>query len=155
MEKSDEFVRAIEIVPATSARALSRRETVAPLTLGGNMAAFLSASLTHSTSGSNVQFRVDARIKFQSHELNTWWFLSMTFKEEDTFRDDKLRSVNRSFLASRAEQDVSFSESIAKSTVDTEWGSEEVYADLQVVPLEAPPAFEIDTAKTNKTNVDV
>lgn len=119
------------------------------------MAAFLSASLSHSTSGSNVLFRVDARVRFQPHELNSWWFMSMSFKEEDTFRDDKLRSVNRSFLAAALEQNVSFSESIAKSTVDTEWGEEEVYADLQVVPLQAPPPFVIDSARTNKTIVDV
>jgi hypothetical protein len=119
------------------------------------MAQFLSASLAHSLSGSNVLFRVDARIRFQAHELNTWWFFSMTFKEEDTFFDDKLRSVNRSFLAASLEQDISFSESIPKSTVDTEWGKEEVYADLQVVPLQAPPPFLIDSARTNVTTVGV
>jgi hypothetical protein len=119
------------------------------------MAAFQSASLSHALSGSNVLFRVDARIRFQPHELNTAWFLSMTFKEEDTFSDDRLRSVNRTFQATQLEQNVSFSESIPKSTVNTEWGNEEVYAELQVVPLQAPPPFGIDAATTNVTTVKV
>jgi len=119
------------------------------------MAEFLSASLSHSISDDDVLFRVDARIRFQPHELNTHWFLSMTFKEDDTFSDDRLRSVNRTFFASGQEMDVSFREVIRKRKVDTEWGKEEVFADLEVVPLEVPPPFRRDTARTNTTNVSV
>jgi hypothetical protein len=119
------------------------------------MADFQSSSLSHSISGNYVLFRVDARIKFQPHELNTHWFLDMRFVEDDRFADDKLGSSSRTFLASSLTQDVSFDIRIKKSKVDTEWGNEEVFARVEVKPLEAPLPFRMDTAKTNTVSVDV
>jgi hypothetical protein len=119
------------------------------------MATFLSASLSHSLTSDRVLLRVDARVRFQPHELNTMWFLEMQFMEEDTVFDDNLGTHRGNFLTSAAEVDVSFSISKAKSTVNTEWGNEEVFANLIVVPLQAPPPFALDQATTNGITVKV
>ena len=122
------------------------------------MAEFVTASLTHSRSGNRVLFRVDARIKFDPHEQGTHWFLAMTFMEDDTFADDNLGTHRRTFFANSNEVDVSFGVSMKKSKVDTELWKEEVFAMLEVVPLEEPPPpppFRIGRATTNTTNVSV
>jgi hypothetical protein len=119
------------------------------------MAAFLSASLSHSLTQDRVLFRVDARIRFQPHELNTTWFLEMQFMEEDTVFDDDLGTHRGNFSASATEVDVSFSISKSKSRIDTEVGREEVFAKLTLVPLQAPPPFAMDVATTNTVSVNV
>jgi hypothetical protein len=119
------------------------------------MAEFQSVVLSNSTSGSNVLFKVDAQIKFQTHELNTRWFLDIDFKEWDRMsRDDFLYSTSRTFTADAVNKSVSFSFSAPKSKVNTEPGKEEVYAMVDVVPLEEPAPFRRDSAKTNQTKVD-
>lgn len=119
------------------------------------MAEFVTASLSHSLSDDRVLFRVDARIRFQPHELNTAWFLSMQFMEEDTVFNDDLGTHRQTFQASAIEVDVSFGISKSKRRIDTELGKEEVFAKLEVVPLQAPPPFIIDTATTNTIQVNV
>jgi hypothetical protein len=119
------------------------------------MARFLSASLTHSIKGDKVLFRVDAVVEFNSHELNTYWFLEMKFMEDDIFFDDRIKSTSRTFYANNLNETLTYNISIKKDDVNTEWGDEEIYAKLRVIPLEAPLPFRMDTVKTNKTKVDV
>lgn len=119
------------------------------------MATFLSASLSHSLTQHRVLFRVDARVRFQPHELNTMWFLEMQFMEEDSVFDDDLGTHRGNFFANATEVDVSFSISKSKKRIDTELGNEEVFVKLATVPLQAPPPFTLDTASTNTVSVNV
>ncbi len=119
------------------------------------MASFVSAILTHHLSGDDVIFTVNARIRFEHFERDTQWYLRMKFMEEDTFFDDKLSAINRTFSANSTEVDVSFSERITKKKVNTEWGKEEVYAELEVVPLREESRFVVGKARTNTTKVSV
>jgi len=120
------------------------------------MAQFQSVALSHSTTDKNVLFKVDAGIQFQTHELNTRWFLDIDFKESDRVsKDDMIESSARTFTADELSKNVSFSFAIPKSKVNTEPGKEEVYAVVDVIPLEEPPQFVRDTATTNQTSVNV
>ncbi len=119
------------------------------------MASLVSTSLSHNLSGDDVIFTVNARIRFQQHERDALWYLRMTFMEEDMVFDDKLHSVNRPFFASSTEVDVSFSVAVTRKKVNTEWGKEEVYAALEVVPLRESTQFVIGKARTNITKVSV
>ncbi len=120
------------------------------------MAQFQSVALSHSISGNDVLFKVDAGIQFQTHELNTRWFLDIDFKESDLLsKDDMIQSSSRTFSADAVNKNVSFSFAIPKSKVNTEPGKEEVYAVVGVIPLEEPPAYVRDTATTNQTKVNV
>jgi hypothetical protein len=122
------------------------------------MAQITGVSLSHAISGNDVLFTINATIRFQPHELNTHWGFFMTFMESDTWPnpDDRLRNTfGRTIFAGQLTQSHTFNESLSKSRVNTEWGDEAVYVNVTVAPLEAPPPFISDSARTNKTNVDV
>lgn len=122
------------------------------------MAELLAATVSHGLSGNNVLFTVNATIRFQPHELGTHWGFFMTFMEEDGWGnpDDRLRNAfGRTIVSDTLVKNVSFNESLSKSTVDTEWGDEEVYVRISVDPLEAPPPFISASGRTNKTVVGV
>ncbi len=119
------------------------------------MASFESANLSHELSGGFVVFKVDAKIRFEPHELGHQWLFQIELMEEDVVSDDKLYVKRHYFVPSEGEVDFSISEEVAKHKVDTEWGKEEVYANLQAIPLKNPPGFVAGQTRTNTTIVDV
>lgn len=122
------------------------------------MAELLGLNLTFGLSGANVLFTVSGTIRFQPHELGTHWGFFMTFMEEDKWPnpDDKLKNTfGRTILADSLTKAVTFNEPLSKSTVDTEWGDEEVFVRVSVDPLEEPPPFVSASGRSNKVAVDV
>lgn len=133
------------------------------------MASFVSATLAHELSGNFVVFKLDAKLRFEAKEVGHRWLFQIKFMEEDPMSDDQLSPLRASesfgdpsahikrhyFIPSKQEIELSFTEEFAKQQVDTEWGKEEVYASLEVLPLEAPAGFVPAKTRTNITNVDV
>jgi hypothetical protein len=133
------------------------------------MASFVSANLSHELSGSFVVFTLEAKLRFEPKEVGHKWLLQIEFMEEDTVADDKLSTMPKAeafgkadahlkrhyIIPSKEEIDLSFKEEFPAHLVDTEWGKEEVYANIQVLPLEAPPGFVSAKTRTNITDVDV
>ncbi len=133
------------------------------------MASFVSASLGHELSGNFVVFKLDATLRFEPKEVGHRWLFQIEFMEQDPVSDDRLSPLRPAeafgqpdaavkrhyFIPSKEEVELSFTEEFPKQQVDTEWGKEEVYANLQVLPLEAPPGFVAGKTRTNTTKVDV
>ncbi len=133
------------------------------------MASFVSANLDHEIAGGFVVFKLDAKLRFESNEVGHRWLFQIEFMEADPVKDDKLSTMPAAeafgkadahlkrhyFVPSQEEVELSFREEFAAHLVDTEWGKEEVYANLQVLPLEAPPGFVPAKTRTNITQVDV
>ncbi len=133
------------------------------------MASFVSAILGHDLSGNFVVFKLDTKVRFEPKEVGHRWLFQVEFKEADPLADDTLAPVSPAeafgqpdahikrhyFVPSKEEIELSFEEEFPKHLVDTEWGKEEVYASLQVLPLEAPPGFVPAKTRTNITKVDV
>jgi hypothetical protein len=133
------------------------------------MANFVSANLGHEISGNFVNFKLEAKLRFEAKEVGHRWLFQIRFMEEDTLSDDKLSPLRPSeafgdpsshvkrhyFVPSKSEVELSFTEEFPKHLVDTEWGKEEVYASIEVLPLEAPPGFVPAKTRTNMIKVDV
>ncbi len=133
------------------------------------MASFVSANLSHELTGSFVVFKLDAKLRFETAEVGHRWLFQIEFMEADPMKDDKLSAMPKSeafgkadahlkrhyFVPSKEEIELSFEEEFPAHLVDTELGKEEVYANLQVLPLEAPPGFVPAKTRTNITDVDV
>ncbi len=133
------------------------------------MASFVSANLDHELKGGFVVFKVDAKLRFESNEVGHRWLFQIEFMEADPVKDDKLSAMPKAeafgkadahlkrhyFVPSSEEADLSFEEEFPSHLIDTEWGKEEVYANLQILPLEAPPGFVPAKTRTNVTHVDV
>ncbi len=119
------------------------------------MASFVSANLSHAIEGGFVQFQIDAKVRFEQEEVGHRWLFQIDFFEEDPVADDELYRNRHYIVPSKDEVELSFSEEIATHKVDTEWGKEEVYAELQIIPMEAPPGFVAGRTRTNTTIVDV
>lgn len=133
------------------------------------MASFVSANLSHEVSGGTVVFKLDAKLRFEPKEVGHRWLFQIEFMEHDIVSDDKLSPLRPAesfgqpdanlkrhyFVPSKDEIELSLTEEFAKHRVDTEWGKEEIYANLQVIPLEAPPGFVAGKTRTNTTVVDV
>lgn len=113
------------------------------------MAIIRSATLESSKLRSSVRFQANIDMQFESRELNSEWELKMRLYEDDTFRDDDLRSeATRRFRPSSTSTSLQLERSVSKSRVDTEFGDEEVYAKISLVPLESPKPFASDSANT-------
>lgn len=133
------------------------------------MASFVSANLSHELTGARVTFTLDTKIRFEDHEVGHRWLLQYEFKEEDPLADDTISKLRPAeafgkadahlhrhyFVPSKEEIELSFTEEIPAHQVDTEPGKEEVYVNVQVLPLEAPEGFVPAKARTNVTVVDV
>jgi hypothetical protein len=133
------------------------------------MANFVSASLSHEISGSFVVFTLDAKLRFEPKEVGHRWLFQIEFREQDPLKDDVLSTMPKAeafgktdshlkrhyFIPSKEEVDLSFKEEFPAHLVDTEVGKEEVYANVEVLPLEAPPGFVPAKSRTNITEVDV
>lgn len=133
------------------------------------MANFVTANLGHEISGGFVNFRLDTRLRFEPEEVGHRWLFQVRFMEEDPLADDRLSPLRPSesfgdpsahikrhyFVPSKEEIDLSFTEEFPKQLVDTEWGKEEVYASLEVLPLEAPAGFVPAKTRTNVIKVDI
>jgi hypothetical protein len=133
------------------------------------MASFISANLDHELSGEFVIFKLEAKIRFEEKEVGHRWLFQYEFMEEDTVSDDRLSQltpaetfgqpdayVKRHYIIpSKAEVELSYTEEFPKHLVDTEIGKEEVYVNVQILPLEAPPGFVPGKTRTNVTQVDV
>ncbi len=114
-------------------------------------------------------FKLDAKLRFEPKEVGHRWLFQIEFMEEDPVSDDRLSPIPAAeqfgkpdaskkrhyFIPSKAEVDLSFKEEFPKHLVDTEWGKEEVYANLQVIPVERPEGFVAAQTRTNTTHVDV
>jgi hypothetical protein len=131
------------------------------------MASFVAANLDHEVKGGFVVFKLDTKLRFESNEVNHKWLFQIEFMEADPVKDDPLsrvpdsvgfadsRFIRHYFVPSQEEIDLAFEEEFPAHLVDTEMGKEEVYANLQVLPLEAPPGFVPAKTRTNITHVDV
>lgn len=133
------------------------------------MASFVSANLDHEVSESFVVFKLDAKIRFEPKEVGHRWLVQIEFMEEDPVKDDNLSQLTPAeafgqadahlkrhyIIPSKEEVELSFSEEFPKHLVDTEIGKEEIYANVQVLPLQAPAGFVAGKARTNTTVVDV
>lgn len=119
------------------------------------MAQFKNCTLGYSKDDSFVYFNIAASIDFLPHEMNTHWFLDVTFMENADLLDDKIGSNARTFLVNRLHKDVSFNFAFKWEVVNTEVMNGEVYAKVRIVPLEVPPPFVKDEIETNMISVDV
>ncbi len=133
------------------------------------MANFVTANLGHEIAGGYVNFKVDAKLRFDPKEVGHRWLFQVRFLEEDVVSDDQLSPLRPSeafgdpsahikrhyFVPSKQEVELSFTEEFPKQRVDTEWGKEEIYALLEALPLEAPPGFVPAKTRTNVIKVDV
>jgi len=133
------------------------------------MASFVSANLDHELSGNFVVFKLDTKIRFEPKEVGHRWLVQIEFMEEDPVKDDKLSQLTPAeafgkadahlkrhyIIPSKEEVELSFSEEFPKHLVDTEVGKEEIYANLQILPLQAPAGFVSGKTRTNTTVVDV
>jgi hypothetical protein len=133
------------------------------------MASFVSANLDHELSAGFVVFKLDAKLRFAPSEVGHKWLFQIEFMEEDPVSDDRLSQFKKAegfgqaddsiirhyIIPSKEEIEISFKEEFPAHLVDTEWGKEEVYAKVQILPLEAPPGFVSAQARTNVTHVDV
>jgi hypothetical protein len=113
------------------------------------MAVIKEAVLHNTSRGRYIEFFADVKIKFDPHEVGSLWQLKLQMYEDDYFSDDRLGgSVTQNFRAS-SETTKRIGKRLSKNTVDTEWGDEEVYGSVSVLPLEPPPPFRSDSAQTN------
>lgn len=133
------------------------------------MASFVSANLTHELSENFVTFKLTTVIRFEPKEVGHRWLLQYQFMEEDPMADDKLSPLRKAesvgdvnpglkrhyIIPSKEEVELSYTEEFSKHLVDTEVGKEEVYAKVDVMPLEAPEGFVAGSTRTNITVVDV
>ncbi len=133
------------------------------------MASFVSANLDHEVSGNFVVFKLDAKLRFEPNEVGHRWLFQYEFMEQDPLRDDTLAPVSAAekfaqpgaskrrnyFIPSKTDIELSFEEEFPKHLVDTEWGKEEVYAKLHVLPLGETEGFVAGQTRTNTTKVDV
>lgn len=133
------------------------------------MASFVSANLSHELSEHFVTFKLDAVIRFAPQEVGHRWLLQYQFMEEDPMSDDKLSQLRPAqqvgdpspgikrhyIIPSKEEVEISYTEEFSKHLVDTEIGKEEVYATVELLPLEAPEGFVAGKTRTNITIVDV
>ncbi|UCF21401.1 MAG: hypothetical protein JSU87_08470 [Gemmatimonadota bacterium] len=133
------------------------------------MANFVSANLSHEISGSFVVFTLDAKLRFEPKEVGHRWLFQIEFREQDPMKDDILSALPKAeafgkadahlkrhyFIPSKEEVELSFKEEFPAHLVDTELGKEEVYANVEALPLEAPPGFVPAKTRTNITEVDV
>jgi len=120
------------------------------------MATFLEQSLKYTIQGPYVMFVVTAKLKFQPNEIGTNWRLETTILEKDLFNpDDVFQDQNwaRTFYARREIISLDIHIPILKRDLNTEPGTEEVYAKLKVVPLDG--TFPASEATTNKIHVSV
>ncbi len=114
------------------------------------MAEITRSTLTSTKNGSVITFFTDTTIRFAPHEVGSLWQLRLQMREDDNVWDDSLSSpVARNFRVNSATERVQLNRRLRTSTVDTEWGDEEVYGRVTVRPLEPPPAMRADTAQTN------
>ena len=113
------------------------------------MATIRSATLESSKSSRSVLFQASVDMRFESRELNSQWELRMNLLEDDNIKDDKLgRETRVQFRPSQVSTRLPISKRLSKSTVDTEWGDEEVYGRITLVPLESPRPFATASANT-------
>ncbi|NIR42494.1 MAG: hypothetical protein GWN99_01210 [Gemmatimonadetes bacterium] len=133
------------------------------------MASFVSANLSHELSENFVTFKLTTVIRFEPKEVGHRWLLQYQFMEEDPMADDKLSPLRPAesvgdvnpglkrhyIIPSKEEVELSYTEEFSKHLVDTEVGKEEVYAKVDVLPLEAPEGFVAGRTRTNITVVDV
>ncbi len=133
------------------------------------MANFVSANLSHEISGGFVIFTLDAKLRFEPKEVGHRWLFQIEFREQDPMKDDVLSALPKAeafgkadahlkrhyFIPSKEEVELSFKEEFPAHLVDTEPGKEEVYANVEALPLEAPPGFVPAKTRTNITQVDV
>lgn len=113
------------------------------------MATVNSATLESSKTGGNILFQANVNMQFEARELNSLWELRMSLWEDDYVNDDRLGSeIKTTFRPNSTTVNRQMAKRLSKSTVDTEWGDEEVYGKITLVPLESPQPFKAASAQT-------
>jgi hypothetical protein len=102
-----------------------------------------------------VLFTVEATVEFEEQELSHDWLFQITITEEDVVGDDRLKRERYYFMPDEPEVSLTRQIDMGWAQVDTEPGKEEVYAELFLAPLDAPPNMTEDRARTNTVSVDV
>ncbi len=133
------------------------------------MATFISTNLDHEIKGKFVEFQLGIKAHLEPKEVNHRWLLQIEFWEKDPLKDDRLIPVPRSVAfgevdagkwriyidPSKPDIDRSYKVEFPEQHVNTEPGKEEVYAIVQLKPLEAPPGLVPAKSITNITHVKV
>ena len=119
------------------------------------MATIREARLAHEERHPRVLFTVSATVEFEEQELGHDWLLQVTLMEDDPVGDDRLKRERYYFEADETTKELTRQIDMGWAQVDTEPGKEEVYADLHLAPLKAPPEMSDDRAKSNTVIVDV
>lgn len=119
------------------------------------MATIQEARLTHEERHPRVLFTVGATVEFEEQELGHEWLFEVTLMEDDPLSDDRLKRERYYFESDESVMELTRQIDMGWAQVDTEPGKEEVYADLFLAPLKAPPDMEDDRATTNTVIVDV
>ncbi|MFW6193575.1 MAG: hypothetical protein ACOC83_08815 [Gemmatimonadota bacterium] len=119
------------------------------------MATIHEAKLTHEERHPRVLFTVKATVEFEEQELNHDWLFEITLAEHDVVGDDRLKRERYYFAPDETEMDLTRQIDMGWAQVDTEPGKEEVYAEVFLAPLDAPPNMTSDRTRSNMVNVDV
>lgn len=119
------------------------------------MATIHDARLSHEERHPRVLFTVNATVEFEESELGHDWLFQVTLVEDDPVGSDRLKRELQYFEPGETEMELTRKIDMGWAQVDTELGKEEVYADLRLAPLKAPPDMTDDRAKTNTVTVDV
>ena len=85
------------------------------------------------------------------------WFFQFTLKESDIGPDDELARAAAStpFEATNVIMHIEPTVKLSRKKVNTEWGKEEVYGKLKLLPLEGPKPFIQGTFNLPKIKVNV
>ena len=115
------------------------------------MARITDINLSHGFSGSNVLLIINITIEFQAHETSSNWSLLMTVIPNNQRPDDdeELYTFGRSFQSTDIIQTITFTETISKREVESQWQRQKIYLNVAVIPLQEASSFISATAKTN------
>lgn len=119
------------------------------------MATIREAKLTHEERLPRVLFTVKATVEFEEQELNHDWLFQITINEHDVVGDDRLKRERYYFSPDEQKMELTRQVNLGWAQVDTEPGKEEVFAELFLAPLDAPPNMTEDRTRTNTVSVDV
>ena len=113
------------------------------------MVKILEHTFRHAFEGPYVMFDISVKMYFPEEEIGTRWSLETIIMEKDRLkRDDVFSNPNwsRTFSANHEIVSLDIHVPIMKRDLNTEPGSEEVYAKLKVVPVEGSfPSAEVTT----------
>lgn len=119
------------------------------------MATIHDARLEHEERLPRVLFTVQATFRFEESEIGHDWVFQVTLLEDDPVGSDRLKRERYYFESGESEMELTRQIDMGWAEVDTEPGKEEVYAELFLAPMKAPPDMTDARTETNTVIVDV